>query len=698
MGKHVKHIFCLLILLSAWNAVFAQGINPKDENLLERKIETIAENSDEEVDYTNLFDNLMFFLEHPVDLNYATVRDLQELLIIDDTRINSLQTYIKENGKLLSIYELQAVPGFDLTLINQLRPYIKVGRDLNRVNITFKEMFRNAKHELFFRVSQVIEEQKGFSDISPEELEANPNARFLGSPQRYFTRYRFRYGNYLSIGFTGEKDAGEEFFRGSQKQGFDFMSAHIAIRNYGRLKSLNIGDYQAQFGQGLTFWSGFSFGKTADAMNIKRSAQGLRAYTSVNESQFMRGIGATVNFGKIDVTVFGSRKFINTNVSEADSASQDIIAFSSFNLSGFHRTPNELAKKNNVRETIAGTHITYFKRNYNFGLTAVYSNYSADLQKSSTLYNNFEFNDRTNLNLGLDFNYILRNFNFFGEVSRSANGAVAYTGGMIASLDPKMSFSLLHRNFARDYQALYTAAIGESSRNFNENGTYLGMVIKPHKHVSISSYFDVFRFPWLRYLINAPSVGHDGLVQINYTPSRSFDMYFRFRDRSRGRNVPSAEELLIVFPESQQQQNFRFDVSYKISPSFRLRNRVEYVIFQRFGQNPERGFVVLQDIVYKPLSKPYSFSLRYALFDTESFNSRIYAFENDVLYSFSIPAYYYQGSRFYLTTKYVVSRKIDLWFRYAQTYYTNRNSSGTGLTEVIGPSRSDFRIQIRLKF
>jgi hypothetical protein len=256
----------------------------------------------------------------------------------------------------------------------------------------------------------------------------------------------------------------------------------------------------------------------------------------------------------------------------------------------------------------------------------------------------------------------------------------------------------LHRNFARDYQSLYTAAIGESSRNINENGTYLGMQLKPHRHVNISGYFDTFKFPWLRYLINAPTVGHDGLIQVNYTPSRSFDMYFRFRDRSRGRNVPSAEEILIVFPESQQQQNFRFDVSYKISPSFRLRNRVEYVVFQRFGQEKERGYVVFQDIVYKPLSKPYSFSFRYALFDTESFNARIYAFESDVLYSFTIPAYYYQGNRFYITTKYVLTRKIDLWFRYAQTYYFNQTSSGTGLTEVQGPSRSDFRFQVRLKF
>jgi len=229
LERNARHILLPIVMLLFSLASWAQGENPKDENVLERKIETLAENSDEEIDYTNIFDNLMFFQEHPVDLNHANVRDLQELLIIDDLRINSLLTYIKENGKLLSKYELQAVPGFDLRLIYQLLPYIKVERDLNRVNISFKEMIKNSKQELFFRVSQVVEEQRGFSDIDPEALEANPNARFLGSPQRYFTRYRYRYGNFFSVGFTGEKDAGEEFFKGSQRQGFDFMSGHIAI-------------------------------------------------------------------------------------------------------------------------------------------------------------------------------------------------------------------------------------------------------------------------------------------------------------------------------------------------------------------------------------------------------------------------------------------------------------------------------------
>ena len=63
----------------------------------------------------------------------------------------------------------------------------------------------------------------------------------------------------MLVSFTGEKDAGEEFFQGSQKNGFDFYSAHLFVQGFGTIKQLAIGDFQAQFGQGLTFWSGLAF-------------------------------------------------------------------------------------------------------------------------------------------------------------------------------------------------------------------------------------------------------------------------------------------------------------------------------------------------------------------------------------------------------------------------------------------------------
>ena len=188
--------------------------------LVEAAIEMIAENAeDEEIDYTTLFDDLIFLLNRPINLNNCTKDDLSSLVLLNEIQINNLLAHIEDNGKLITIYELQAIDGFDLKTINNILPFVKVNRDFEALNVNLKEVLKNGKHELFLRSQLILEEQKGFSPIDSADLAANPNSRYLGSKPKFYTRYRFKYGRNISIGFTGEKDAGEEFFNGSQEQG-----------------------------------------------------------------------------------------------------------------------------------------------------------------------------------------------------------------------------------------------------------------------------------------------------------------------------------------------------------------------------------------------------------------------------------------------------------------------------------------------
>jgi hypothetical protein len=103
-------------------------------------------------------------------------------------------------------------------------------------------------------------------------------------------------------------------------------------------------------------------------------------------------------------------------------------------------------------------------------------------------------------------------------------------------------------------------------------------------------------------------------------------------------------------------------------------------------------------LIYKQLSSPISFAARYALFETDSYYSRIYAYENDVLYAFSIPAYNGRGSRFYISAKYHIARGIDFWLRYAQTFYSDRNEIGSSKEQINGNTKSEIKAQLRLKF
>lgn len=683
------------------------GTKEKNEqqkfNMLEQRIESIAENleeDDESIDFTTLFDYLSYIYDHPVNINNPkNEEELRQLKMITDVQLNALFEHIELNGKLISIYELQAVPGWDMSTIKNVLPFIAVNVDLYAPNISIGEMIKNSSNDFFLRYSRVLEEQVGYSPIDDSTLAASPNKRYAGSPDKLYARYRFKFRNNVSFGVTAEKDAGEQLFAGNQKNGFDYYSAHFYLKGFGKLKSLAIGDYHAQFGQGLVCWSGLAFGKSADVMSTKRNAAGLRPYASVDENRFLRGAGTTLKFGNFEFSAFGSYKKIDANINFDDTTSTfDGPTITSFQQTGLHRTPSEFEDKGAIGETHVGGNVQYKTRKLKVGFTGLHSNYDANVQRNLSVYNQFDFNSNQNTTFGADYNFLVRNFNFYGEVARSANGGMAQIHGALISLDPKVALSVVYRKYDRDFQNNLSNSFAESSRNQNESGLMLGLRLSKGKKYLLNAYMDQFSFPWMRFGVDQPGTsGHDYLVQFQYKPSKKLVMYGRVRSREKPINT---EEDLddIDFIVAKKQTNYRFNISYKVSPSFTLRNRVELVNFQRGNSEKEQGYLVYQDILYKPLSSNLSFSFRYALFETDSYDARVYAYENDVLYFFSIPAYYRTGTRTYLTARYRVKRGVDLWLRWAQWHINNIDEIGSGNELIQGNTKTDIRLQLRIKF
>jgi len=690
------------------------SVIPKtDDSQIQQQLENIAENSEnEEDDYTNLLDALMYYKDHPLNLNKVQKEDLQQLQLLSDIEINNLFKHIEKNGKLITIYELQGIAGFDLQTIQKILPYVRVNDNFSSSHYSLKEMFKNGQHMVMFRYARIIEQQKGFTDIDSAGLFKSKNSRYIGSPDKLYLRYRFTYGTNISWGFTAEKDQGELFFKqnqrfnydwyekglnGNQKTGFDFYSAHFFIRNIRFVKALAIGDYQATFGQGLTLWSGLAFGKSADVMNVKKSALGLRPYTSVDENRFMRGLATTVTLKNLEATAFVSRKKVDANVSDTTETGE-VFTISALQETGFHSTYSEIEDKHSITQTIYGGNISYKGKQLSVGLTGVNYELSNDFQRDLSYYNQFEFSSRQNANIGLDYNFIFRNFNFFGEQAMSQNGGMAFVNGAFISLDPKLSLTVLYRNYQRNFQNLLSNGFAENTRAANEKGWFVGIVAKPLKTITLSAYLDRFEFPWLKYQTNAPSVGYDYLAQINYTPSKKFDTYFRIRSRTKFKNTTEdIDDIDFIVPV--QQTNYRLNLSYSILPSVKLKNRVELIDYKFDNSPTKKGYVVYQDILFKKMSFPLSVTLRYALFQTDNYDSRIYAYENDMIGAYSIPSYYYKGSRFYILLNYDLTRRIELWLRYSQTVYDNRKVISEGsINEIQGNTRSEIKVQARFKF
>lgn len=705
----------LLLFLLTFNLsllTFAQDTTKTDDSSIQQQLENIGENSgDEEADYTNLVEVLIYANQNPINLNKTNKEELQALGILNDIQINHLLSHIEKHGKLITIYELQGINGFDLQTIQKILPYVKVTDNFTTAHFGAKEMFKDGQHVLLFRYGRTIENQTGFSSIDSASLAKSINSRYIGSPDKIYARYRFTYGTNISWGITAEKDQGELFFKdkqkfkydfyenslkGNQKTGFDFYSAHFYLKNVKFIRALAIGDYQATFGQGLTLWSGQAFGKSVEIMSTKRSAGGIRAYTSVDENRFMRGAATTLGYKKFEATAFYSRKKVDANISDTTDTGE-AAAISSLQETGYHSTSSEIADKDAILQTMIGGNISYKGRKFNVGVSALSYQLDVDYNRSLSYYNQFEYSSSKNLNVGVDYNFIVRNFNFFGEAAMSQNGGKAFVNGTLISLDPRLSLTVLHRYYERNFQNLMSNGFGESTMPTNEKGLYIGAVAKPTNKTTITAYYDRFEFPWLKYQVNAPSYGNDYMVQFNYTPSKKVDMYVRVRTRDKQKNTPAVDFIDYLVPL--KQSNYRFNISYTISKSIKLRNRIELIDYKLAENKTEKGYLIYQDVVYSRLGKPLSITFRYAIFQTDSYDSRIYAYENDIPGSFSIPAYYDRGSRFYIMLDYNLTRRIELWLRYSQTYYDNKDVISEGsLTEIQGNTKSEIRAQVRFKF
>ena len=695
MRLNLQYIVLLVAFFSS-SVVFGQE---EKNDIVQQRIEFISEQLEtEELDLTNVVEQLNYYFDHPLNLNNADMEALQDLSLLSEIQINDLLLHIKLFGKFISIYEIQGLEYWDMQTIRLVLPFVKVDDKLDQLHVGLKEAFKQGKFEAFLRYQRIAEHKSGYDNVD-DSIKENSSKYYHGNPDRYYARFRFKYRTNLSIGITAEKDPGEEFFTGNRRDGFDFYSAHAFYKGGKYLRSVALGDYQVQIGQGLNLWSGYAFGKSADATNIKKTANSLKPYTSVDEARFMRGAAIQVGYKRFSLTAFASYKQVDGSIATAADSLQDSeLLVESINYNGLHRTNSEIGKRHTLNESIFGANFQYKTRSFQVGLAAVYQGYDKPFAKDTFAYNQFDFRGESTIGISADYSWVFRNFNFFGEVSTSTHsGGFANLHGVLFSLDRRASMSLVYRNYQRNYETFYNNGLAEGSETQNESGLYAGLKLNLTKSFTVNSYIDVFKFPWMKYQVDGPSKGHEFLIQPTYRPSRKLEIYLRFREQNKQRN--SRVTIGGITPlENVIQRNYRLNISYQVSESIRLKSRIEYVTLNRASTGKEEGFILTQDLIFRPKSFPIDIALRYALFDTDSYDTRIYTYENNALYVFSSPSYYYQGSRAYAMVRWTFLRRFDLWARYGVSIFNNRTSLGSGSEEIKGNTKTDITLQLRIKF
>lgn len=700
MGKW--RVLVPMLLLVTGLKVWAQQVRPVTFNLELAVQELLAQPDNANLNYEEVYENLLQFYQQPLHLNLITREELESLFILSPAQVSSFLEYRQQNGPLLNIYELQAIPGLDLATIHKLLPFVSVpeGNFITQLKPLWLRLQQEQNQYVIVRYDRSLHRKKGFT-VPDTSSAGRLSSRYQGSPDKFLIRYRNSHARDFSVGFTAEKDAGEQFVWDSRthRYGLDFYSAHLQLYNKGNFKTIALGDYQLQFGQGLLLGAGFFAGKGAETITtLRRSSLGIRPYTSVLEAAFLRGAAFTYAWRRHwELTTFYSRKRLDGNVAfSTDSLAAEEAAFAAIQATGLHRTPAEIAGKHQLGEQIYGGNITYRAAGQPFtiGITAVNTLYSAARRPAPRAYNQFEFTGRRNANLGLHYTYNWQNFNFFGETARSANGGWGMVNGMLASLSNQVEASLLYRNYSRHFHSFYGTAFGENNRNSNERGWYFGLKIRPATLWELTAYYDVFTFPWLKYRVDAPSHGKESLIRLQYHPIKKVLLYGQFRVESKGRNEPVVAQHMDVVSQATR-RSYLLYLDYSPLAVVNLRSRIQWSTFQQTGP-PTKGYLMAQDVTVE--LQRWQLSTRYSIFDTDNYDNRQYTTERDVLYAFSVPALNGTGSHFYLLLQFKATRSLDFWLKYSATIYRHQTTIGSGLEEINGNRKDDIRVQVRYGF
>jgi hypothetical protein len=601
-----------------------------------------------------LADHLHDLADNPVRINSADETEIARLFFLNEFQVQSLAEYVRSSGNILSVYEIASVPGFDRKTAELILPFI----DLSPGDTRPADPAR-------FRISLI-------SDfiISPGEKEPADT----GLPFRLLTKYRFTAGS-MSGGFTTEKDKGEKMF--------DFISGHLAWSGKGFLRQVILGDISASFGQGLCINTGFRTSLSPATPSFPSPGNRIRPFTSTDENNFFRGAAVHLAFRKAEMILLASYNLIDAVTAFSEDSSIRFIE--TFYKSGFHNTLSSIEKKDAVSERSAVICTWYNTRNLKAGLSWTGSRFSLpvtiDPADPGSL---FDFSGSNYNVLSFHYSSMLGRMLFFGELAMNDLNNYAMIQRFALRPSDRLEMNILFRNYSPGFTSFHGNGPGTGSSNSNEKGILGAFTFEAAKHLFISAGCDLSNYPWLRYRTGFPSASRRTEIRVRYVPSENLsadlvcNMKYSMINGDRNTGLPEIDHII--------NHLIRGQLKYSPVADLTLATRIDFRIIEPGGST---GMMMLQDLVYRPARVPLSFWFRYCIFNTGGWDSRLYAWENDLLYSFSIPALSGRGSRSYLMAEWEIGKIAELRVKYALSSVSDMNKIS---------DKDELKVQLRLRF
>jgi hypothetical protein len=667
----------LLIKISFWFSILLIFI--PCAILPQTAMEEILLENLEDAAASELLEQIESFRENPMDLNQTDPKTLESFPLLSPITSRSIYEERNQHGLFRSWEDFGRRLNIDPEILKQLKPYFVIKSASKRKTQLFQSRFRFQKQ---------IETSEGYK-----------SGAYPGSSWKIYQRHTFLPTGHIYGGLITEKDPGETAYS-------DHFAGYIGTDRIPGIDHFLFGNFVLEFGQGLVLWGPYGYAKSADPIApVKKRIGRVKRYVCSDENSALTGIAMSseIRCGGEKIHQFKLFGFVSKTMLDASLLSDSTVG--NLSTSGLHRSETEQSKKNALEETLYGGRISTEWSWGNIGFAGWSGKYSKTIRNENMERNYFDLQGTKNHVIGLDYNFYLGRWNLSGETARSRSGGMAWIVNQIMDLK-KCVLALSCRRYDPDFQNPRSRGFGNGDTQ-NEEGIYLGFSGRMDSRTKLNLYFDIYRNPWRSYLIPVPTSGNDLLIQIERRFSQGFTFLLRSRFRKSSVLLEGATTNghLLNMLRNRMQNQVRIELRFKPSPELRFKTRFETVnLFYpkltgevRCSESREKGFLLFHEMNLKTKSR-FQFTARWITFDTDSYDSRIYAFENDLPGVLTIKPLYAQGIRWFLLMRWQPIRSCTLSFKYSTTYHDSVTEWGTGNDQIEGDSIHQFGFQTDLRF
>lgn len=638
--------------------------------------------------WEDAYEVLCMMAESPQNINEATLDELLQVPLLSGSQAAAIIHYRTLYGNIHDMAELSLIEAMDkprLILLNAIF-YAQVGDG-------DKAKGHNGHSKLLVTLNVPTYEREGFKDGTYE-----------GGRLSHSLRYTYSNSHY-QMALTAAQDAGEPFFCGTNKKGWDFYTGFVRIKDIGLLKNLVAGHYQMSLGMGLILNNGYKPSRTSLMMTPQNSVTILRGHASKQESNYMQGVAATLalpgnTLGKIlSVTAFVSHRPLDATMKfDEDAAENGTVT--TILTSGYHRTESEIARRGATRQSVVGGSLTMDKRPLRMALNVMHVMMRDSLKPFNGQQYRMYYPMGKNFTLGsLSYAYFSPRLQIAGETAVSPKAVGNDAGGGVAlatmndvnwKIGNDWTLTALQRYYNYRFQSPLGRSFGDVSNVQDESGVYVGLSTTAVPRLTLSAYVDCAYHPWFRY-------GYDGA-------SRSWDTYFNaiyvrepytitMRYRYREQTVCLNGNVLPTYnDEAGGQHSMRTTLKYVRGKWMAM----SQVYGTCIPSSSDWGYMLSQGggMELSCLSLWASF----AYFHTSSYASRLYLTDRNLTYCSTTSMLYGHGFRGNIIAQVKIKKDVTASVCSNISKYFDRKQLSSGHQLIDASSQTDIMVQLGWKF